>query len=162
MISYCHSLKHGVIMNAWNPDDLFAGSPMVLDSRDIYLFESYLISDGVYQNLTLWKTKADQCLNYAIQYGVSMACLATSSAPISASFGTTQQFSQAWYGTSMYGFDYFQATDSQHSSSDNVLYAFSNPISSYGTFWKISGVQIDSSIDRYKFLTHLWKWSYFW
>jgi hypothetical protein len=53
MISYCHSLKHGVIMNAWNPDDLFAGSPMVLDSRDIYLFESYLISDGVYQNLTL-------------------------------------------------------------------------------------------------------------
>jgi hypothetical protein len=150
MISYCHSLNLGVLMNAWNPDDVFAGSPMVLNSRDYYLLESYLIADGAYQNLTSWKTKADKCLTYAAQFVVSMACLATSSTPISASFGTSQQFSQAWYGTAMYDFDYFQATDYQYSASDNVLYAFSNPISSYGTFWQTSSVQTYSSTHYYR------------
>ena len=150
MISYCHSLNLGVIMNAWNPDDVFAGSPMVLDSRDMYLLESYLISNGNYQNLTFWKIKADKCFNYAAMYGVSMACLATSTTPISASFGTSQQFSQAWFGAAMYDFDYFQVTDTQHSASNNMLYAFPNPISSYGTYWKTSNVQMNSSTYYYR------------
>ena len=38
-------------MNAWNPDDVMSGSPMLLGSNDIYLLESYLISNGNYQNL---------------------------------------------------------------------------------------------------------------
>ena len=150
MISYCHSLNLGVLMNAWDPDDAFSGSPMLLDSRDIYLLESYLISNGQYQNLTSWKTKADKCFDYAAQLGVSMACLSTSTTPISASFGTSQQFNQAWFGAAMYNFNYFQATESEHSSSDGVLYAFPNPISSYGTFWKTSAIQTDSSTHYYR------------
>ena len=150
MISYCHSLNLGVLMNAWNPDDCFAGSPMVLDSRDIYLLESYLISNGAYQNLTFWKIKADKCASYAAQYGVSMACLATSTSPISASFGTSQQFSAAWFGTAMYNFGYFQVTDFQYSAADNALLAFPNPISSYGTTWKTSNVQTDSPTHYYR------------
>lgn len=150
MISYCHSLNLGVIMNAWNPDDLFVGSPMALDSRDMYLLESFLISNGNYQNLTFWKTKSDKCFNYAATYGVSIACLATSATPISASFGTTQKFSQAWFGAAMYDFDYFQATDIFHSASNNILYAFSNPISAYGTYWQTSNVQMNSSTHYYR------------
>ncbi|CAF5224305.1 unnamed protein product, partial [Rotaria magnacalcarata] len=62
MISYCHSLNLRVMMNAWNPDDVMSGSPMLLGSDDIYLLESYLISNGNYQSLAAWKIKADKCL----------------------------------------------------------------------------------------------------
>ncbi|CAF1285495.1 unnamed protein product [Rotaria sordida] len=108
-----------------------SGSPMLLDSRDIYLFESYLISNSNYQNLTTWKIKADKYLSYSNSFGISMAFLSTSSTPISSSFDSTSQFSQIWFGTAIYNFNYFQATDVQYSANDNKLYAFFNPISSY-------------------------------
>ncbi|CAF4966230.1 unnamed protein product, partial [Rotaria magnacalcarata] len=79
-----------------------SGSSMLLGSDDIYLLESYLISNGNYQSLAAWKIKADKCLLYASLYGISMATLSTSSTPISPSFGLTQQFSQAWFGTVIY------------------------------------------------------------
>jgi hypothetical protein len=150
MISYCHSLGLGVMMNAWNPDDVMSGSPMMLDSRDIYLLESYLVSNNVYQNLTSWKIKADKCLSYSSSLGVSMACLSTSSTPISPSFSSTQFFSEAWFGTAFYNFNYFQATDIQYSASNNLLYAFQNPISSYGNTWQTNYVQTDSIYHYYR------------
>ena len=137
-------------MNAWNPDDVMSGTPMMLGSGDIYLLESYLVSDNIYQNLTAWKIKADKCLSYESLYGISMACLSTSTTPISSSFGSTQQFSQAWFGTAIYNFDYFQATDIQYSASNNILYAFSNLISSYGSTWQTSAVQTDSNTHYYR------------
>ncbi|CAF5162300.1 unnamed protein product, partial [Rotaria magnacalcarata] len=36
---------------------------MLLGSDDIYLLESYLISNGNYQSLAAWKIKADKCLS---------------------------------------------------------------------------------------------------
>ncbi|CAF3918781.1 unnamed protein product, partial [Rotaria sordida] len=150
MISYCHSLNLAVMMNAWNPDDVMSGSPMLLDSRDIYLLESYLISNGVYQNLTIWKIKADKCLTYSNLFGISMATLSTSTTPISSSFSSTQQFSQAWFGTAIYNFQYFQATDFQYSATNNMLYAFVNPLSSYGNTWQTNTIQTDSNIHYYR------------
>ncbi|CAF4249437.1 unnamed protein product, partial [Rotaria magnacalcarata] len=150
MISYCHSLNLRVMMNAWNPDDVMSGSPMLLGSDDIYLLESYLISNGNYQSLAAWKIKADKCLSYASLYGISMATLSTSSTPISPSFGLTQQFSQAWFGTVIYNFQYFQATDIQYSASNNVLYAFENLLTSYGNSWQTADVQNDSNIHFYR------------
>jgi len=150
MISYCHSLNLQVMMNAWNPDDVMSGTPMLLDSNDIYLLESYLISDNIYQNLTTWKIKADKCLSYALSFGISMACLSTSSTPISSLFGFTQQFSQAWFGTAIYSFNYFQATDFQYSATNNILYAFSNPISSYGNIWQTNYILNDSNTHYYR------------
>ena len=137
-------------MNAWNPDDVMSGTPMILDSRDIYLLESYLISNSIYQNLTTWKIKADKCLSYSSLYGISMACLSTSTTPISSSFGSTQQFSQAWFGTAIYNFNYFQSTDIQYSATNNILYVFSNPISSYGNTWQTNDVQTDSNTHYYR------------
>jgi hypothetical protein len=150
MINYCHSLNLVVMMNAWNPDDVMSGTPMVLGSGDIYLLESYLISNGVYQNLSAWKTKADKCLSYSASLGISMACLSTSTSPISSSFGTTQQFSQAWFGTAIYDFNYFQATDYQYSATNNTLYTFANPVSFYGNTWQTNDVQTDSIIHYYR------------
>ncbi|CAF2233508.1 unnamed protein product, partial [Rotaria magnacalcarata] len=150
MISYYHSLNLRVMMNAWNPDDVMSGSSMLLGSDDIYLLESYLISNGNYQSLAAWKIKADKCLSYASLYGISMATLSTSSTPISPSFGLTQQFSQAWFGTVIYNFQYFQATDIQYSASNNVLYAFENLLTSYGNSWQTADVQNDSNIHFYR------------
>ena len=99
------------MMNAWNPDDVMSITSMMLGSRDFYLLESYLISNNIYQNFTTWEIKAEKCLSYSNIVEISMASLATSSKSISSSFGSTQQFSQAWFGTAIYNFHYFQATD---------------------------------------------------
>ncbi|CAF4872683.1 unnamed protein product [Rotaria socialis] len=79
-----------------------------------------------------------------------MATLSTSSTQISSSFGLTQQFSQAWFGTAIYNFQYFQATDIQYSSSNNMLYAFENLLTSYGNSWQTADVQNDSNIHFYR------------
>jgi hypothetical protein len=99
MIDYCHSLG----MNAWNPDDVLSGENVRMNCDDIYLLESYLISDGNYFPLNDWKIKADKCAAYQKHLGVKMACLSTTK--------TNDQFTQAWFGTVIYNFDYFQATD---------------------------------------------------
>ena len=57
-----------------------------------------------------------------------MACLSTTK--------TNDQFTQAWFGTAMYNFDYFQATDITYSSSNNKLTFTANPSSNYGTVWQ--------------------------
>ncbi|CAF0899273.1 unnamed protein product [Rotaria sordida] len=125
MIQYCHSKNMNVIMNAWNPDDVFDGSNVQLNSNDIYLLESYLVSNGTYLSLPAWKEKADKCANYKNHSGVKMACLSTPT--------THDQFLQAWFGTAMYNFDYFQATDITYSASNNRLAFTVNPSSSYGS-----------------------------
>ncbi|CAF1319624.1 unnamed protein product [Rotaria sp. Silwood1] len=76
-------------------NDVMSESLMLLDSRNIYLLESYLISSGNYQNLTTWKIKADKCLSYSNSFRISMAFLSTNSTQISSSFDSTPQFSQA-------------------------------------------------------------------
>jgi hypothetical protein len=127
MIEYCHSQNMNVIMNAWNPDDVLGGENMQLNEDDIYLLESYLVSNGKYLSLTDWEIKANKSANYQINLGVRMACLSTTK--------TNDQFTQAWFGTAMYNFDYFQTTDIRYSSSNNKLTFTANPSSSYGTIW---------------------------
>jgi hypothetical protein len=134
------------MMNASDPDDVMSGTPMILNSQDFYLLDSYLIKDNIYQNLTLWKIKADKCLAYSNIYGISMACLSTTSGSLLSNFSDTQQFSQAWFGTAIYNFNYFQATDTQY----NTLYAFDNPISYYGNNWQTDYVQTDSINHYYR------------
>ncbi|CAF2861437.1 unnamed protein product [Rotaria sp. Silwood2] len=143
MIQYCHSKKMNVIMNAWNPDDVLGGVNVKLNSNDAYLLESYLVSNGKYLSLTDWKIKADKCAKYQKLSGVKMACLSTPN--------TNDQFTQAWFGTAMYNFDYFQATEITYSSSNNKLAFTPNPSSSYGSFWQsdvISSNETNRSFSR--------------
>jgi hypothetical protein len=148
MIQYCHSKNMNVIMNAWNPDDVLAGADMKLTANDIYLLESYLISDGKYLSLTAWKSKADKCADYQKRSGVKMASLSTTK--------TTDQFTQAWFGTAIYNFDYFQATDITYSASNNRLAFMANPSSSYGNTWQTDTVSSDTAKTRFSRSTESW------
>ncbi len=56
-----------------------------------------------------------------------MACVAATN--------TNDQFTQAWFGTAMYKFDYFQATDMNYSSNTNKLTFTANTSMNYGTIW---------------------------
>ncbi len=148
MIQYCHSKHMNVIMNAWNPDDVLAGNNIQLNANDIYLLESYLISNGKYSSLKDWKIKADKCGNYQKSLGVKMACLSTPK--------TNDQFTQAWFGTAMYNFDYFQATEITYSSSNNKLIFTANPSSNYGTVWKNDTISYNATATRYSRSTESW------
>ncbi len=135
-------------MNAWNPDDVLGGTNVQLNANDIYLLESYLISNAVYQPFPAWKAKADKCANYQATLGVQMACVATSI--------TCDQFTQAWFGTAMYNFDYFQMTDISYSASNNNLLLVANPSSSYGTYWQDDTVQSNGSYPPFSRSTDSW------
>jgi len=148
MIEYCHGKGMNVIMNAWNPDDVLAGVNIQLNTNDTYLLESYLISDGKYLSLTDWKIKADKCANYQKSLGVKMACLSTTN--------TNDQYTQAWFGTAMYNFDYFQATDITYSASNNILAFMENPSSNYGTVWQNDTISYNTDKTRFSRSTESW------
>lgn len=148
MIQYCHSKGMNVIMNAWNPDDVLAGDNMQLNSNDTYLLESYLVADGKYSSLNDWKIKADICASYRKSFGVQMACLSTPK--------TNDQFTQAWFGTAIYNFDYFQATEIAYSSSNNKLAFNTNPSSNYGTRWTSDTISFNTTTKCYSRSTDSW------
>lgn len=136
-------------MNAWNPDDVMGGTNVRLNSNDIYLLESYLVANGAYTSLTAWETKAKKCANYQSTLGVQMACLST---------GTTyDQFTQAWFGTAMYNFDYFQNTDYQYSATNNVLIFNPNPSTTYGTTWQSTVVTANTAKTIFSRSTESWE-----
>jgi len=139
-----------VFVNAWDPDDVFSGSNIVLNSRDIYLLESYLTTgNGTYQNLADWKTKADTCVQYAAQFGVRMATLSYS--VVTPNFATTStQFNFTFFGTAMYNFDLFQMTDPLVSSGDNILFFYPKPSSNYGSTWLTGNVTQTNATHFYR------------
>ncbi|CAF4668442.1 unnamed protein product, partial [Didymodactylos carnosus] len=126
MLDFCHELNLACIMNAWNPDDVMGGSDTKMSSSDIYLLESFIISNNEYKSLEDWKSKSDKCSKYRQQLGVQMACLSSGSTPISSTFNKSDHFTQAWFGAAMYSFDFFQATDINYSATDNTVYFFPN------------------------------------
>ncbi|CAF4754314.1 unnamed protein product [Rotaria sp. Silwood2] len=148
MIKYSHSKHMSVIMNAWNPDDIFNGTNVQLHSNDIYLLESYLVSNGQYLSLTDWKIKADKCVKYQKRFGTKMACLST---PM-----TNDQFTQTWFGTAIYNFDYFQATEITYSASNNQLTFKPNPSSSYGKFWLSDKISSNTQHSIFSRSTESW------
>ena len=149
MVQYCHSKGMNVIMNAWNPDDVMGGTDVQLNSNDIYLLESYLVANGSYTSLTAWEAKAKKCANYKNTLGVQMACLSTGN--------TYEQFTQAWFGTVAYNFDYFQNTEIQYSAVSCILNFNANPSSSYGTTWQTNDVLSDTTKTNFTRSTESWK-----
>jgi hypothetical protein len=148
MIQYCHSKGLNVMMNAWNPDDVLGGTNVQLNANDIYLLESYLVSNGKYSSLKDWEIKANKCANYEKNLGVAMACLSTPK--------TNDQFTQAWFGTAMYNFDYFQATEISYSSSTNTLTFTPNPSSDYGKVWKSDTISSNTTKTYFSRSTDTW------
>jgi hypothetical protein len=135
-------------MNAWNPDDVLDGADVQLNANDIYLLESYLITDGKYSSLNDWEIKANKCANYEKNLGVKMACLSTPK--------TNDQFTQAWFGTAMYNFDYFQATEINYSSTNNNLTFTPNPSSDYGKVWESDTISSNTTKTYFSRSTDSW------
>ncbi|CAF1568642.1 unnamed protein product, partial [Didymodactylos carnosus] len=77
IIMFCHQLNLSVMINANNPDDVLSGQNVTLDSRDIYLFSPYLVTNGRFSSLTDWQQKAVKCFNKTIELGIKVACQAT-------------------------------------------------------------------------------------
>jgi hypothetical protein len=139
-----------VIANAWDPDDVFSGSNVLLGSQDIYLLESYLTTgNGTYQNLLDWKIKADKCVQYAAQFGVRMATLSYS--VVTSNFAaTSSQFNFTFFGTAIYNFDLFQVSDLSLSSDNNILYFYTKPSSNYGSSWLTDNVNQTNATHFYR------------
>lgn len=141
MFDYCHEKGVNVFVNAWNPDDIFLGENMKLNANDLYLLESYLVSDGNYLCMKEWKIRADKCMAYKEKFGVTMACVATTK--------TEDQFLFAWFATAMYNFAYFQATNFLYSGCNNELIFRPTPCLNYGTVWQDDVVEVNDDQTRF-------------
>ena len=49
---------------------------------------------------------------------------------------TSDRFTVVWFGTAMYNFDYFQATEVTYSASNNKVAFTVRPSSYYGNTWQ--------------------------
>lgn len=132
-IALCRKHRLRVFMNAWNPDDVLAGSDCRLTSQDFFLLESFFVGNDQYMGFEAAKAKADKCQQYRASRGVRMACVMSGGVPLSATYNqSNDKFNLAWVASAMYNFDFFQATDINYSASDNVLRYFPNISTSYG------------------------------
>ena len=153
MITYCHNKSLNVIMNAWNPDDVLGGNQVALGSNDIYILESYLVSNGTYQSLIDWYARANKVAAYQCTLNIQVACLSTNRSIT----GSTDQFTLAWFGTAIYNFDYFQATEISYGASTALVGFYLNPSSSYGTVWQSANVIVNAAYTNFIRSTEVWK-----
>ena len=58
-------------------------------------------------------------------------------------------FTQAWFGTAMHNFDYFQATDIYYGSTNNQLPFRKNPSSRYGNVWKSAVIESNTAKSQF-------------
>lgn len=113
-----HSLGMMVIANAWDPDDVLAGST-TMGPGDGYLGENDVLSNGEFLSPTSYTPKLATMLAHKTSLGINLY-----------ETGTTTSFADAAQLTARvnqalapYGVDSFQLTDPQYSSHTNVLVA---------------------------------------
>ena len=113
-IQYAHNQSLSVVVNGNRPDDIFGqqveptynptGAGTTINSRDVYLSESFLISEENYTNPTDWQPKAALVENYRQQLGFRIWSVTTNSLANANEPDTqvTPQFQYAWYGAWLY------------------------------------------------------------
>lgn len=106
IIDYIHSSGLRVMVNAWDPDDVFSISSgeqnTHLTSNDWYLAQSHYVINGEWQDKTIWEQKSDKMNLYKSQTGVKMACIATST--ISSGY-VSHKWNAAYSAHTIYGFN---------------------------------------------------------
>lgn len=144
-----NSLK--AFVNAWNVDDAFSpdinltsnseGLPTLLDSRDIYLAESFTIINSSYDDadsdsngIKDWQDKAAKMIYYKTIYGTQMAAITTSD---SSTFDQNKA-DYAYFASVLNGFDYWGYGEELFSSVSGQL-----PFRTRKTFY---GTRFDSSV----------------
>lgn len=87
IVDYAHSLGLNVIVNAWDPDDVFtkeSGNPLSWSPGDKYLFESYIFSSATRQTFAQYRTKVAKLQAAHSQTSVEIYTVSTTLAANSA------------------------------------------------------------------------------
>jgi len=130
-----HELGLGAFMNAYFLDHLFspedklpyasgAGKnperlPPLLDRRDLFLLESFQVSNGSYESVSTWQARLNQALEYRRRYGprIFATTTTTEQEPFS-----TEKFSYAWWTALLYGLDGFGWGEPNFAALSNALH----------------------------------------
>lgn len=152
MVDYIHGAGMTVFMNAWQIDDVLAGTdesgngnPSRLAAGDVYLAESWLIAGGAYQSLRYWAEKADKAGSYVRQKGVRIAGVTTAALNKAAAKDLgTNKFRMGFYGAAMYNIAAWQWTDAGYGSGNNKL-MFYNTLS-----WDYGSTFLDDAVSHLK------------
>ena len=132
---------------AKNPDHL----PPLLDRRDLFLLESFLVRNGNYESVSEWQARLNLALKYRRRYGAQIFATTTTTEqePFSA-----EEFNYAWWTAHLYDLDGFgwgepdfaalsnSLPDRQCSLGNRMIRAFKQPsaIGSDNThFWRKDG-----------------------
>jgi len=112
IIDYIHEKELRVMVNAWNPDDVFGISNESklnpdaqgshLDKNDFYLMESYQVSLSKYESLQQWQERSRGMKIYQDIIGFKIVSTTTSNTPYN-----ENAFHYAWYSAL---FDEHEAT----------------------------------------------------
>jgi len=133
-VGYVHQLGLGVLMNGYFLDHLFGtedkppvsngGSknpkhlPPLLDRRDIFLLESFQISNGNYEDAAHFKMRMKQAIEYRRRFGSRIFAITTTTDKRPFDAG---EFAYAWWSAWLYGIDGFGWGEPNFSASSNRL-----------------------------------------
>lgn len=133
-VKYVHSLGLSVFMNGFFLDHLFSledklpnenGSGKnpkrlapLLDQRDMFLMESFQVSNGAYEEAAAWSARMKQALEYRRRYGTRIFAITTTTPqqPFDA-----RKFNYAWWSAWVTDIDGFGWGEPNFSASDNKL-----------------------------------------
>ncbi|MDR6413416.1 hypothetical protein [Pseudarthrobacter sulfonivorans] len=116
VVQYTHSLGMHVLANAWNPDDVLAGS-RTMGPGDGYLGENDVLSDGRFLSPATYQPKLAKMAKYKAKLGITLYETSTSWDLQHADALTAQVLA----ALKDYPIDALQLSDPQYCCLDNVL-----------------------------------------
>lgn len=116
VVQYTHSLGMNVLANAWNPDDVLAGS-QTMRPGDGYLGENDVLSDGRFLSPDSYRPKLARMAKYKAKLGITLYETSTSW-DLKHADALTDQVLAALKG---YPIDALQLSDPEYCCMDNVL-----------------------------------------
>lgn len=147
---YIHFKGMKVIWNAWEPRDL--ANMKCWRSGDGWCAESFLVKNGVFTNGKDEFRKYKDVRNIEIKKKIDIRVytLSTETAGYK-KFSSPESLKKqmyAWWGTLLYGYDYFQYTDVWYSASNNYLYYFRQPTDYIGKRYLTEPLYSDTKYKR--------------
>ncbi|MGH3321657.1 MAG: hypothetical protein ACRDN9_16080 [Streptosporangiaceae bacterium] len=115
-VRHAHGLGLSVLANAWNPDDVLAGSS-TMGRGDGYLGENDVLRDGRFLPPSTYRPKLTRMAAYKRALGITLYATGTTPRPAE----RQHLASRAVTALAPYGVDAFQLTDPDYSSRDNRL-----------------------------------------
>jgi hypothetical protein len=129
-----HELGLSAFMNAYFVDHLFssddnlpvsngpAKNPQhlasLLDHRDAFLLESFIVKNGQYESADAWQARLNKAIQYRARYGTRIFATTTTTPqdPFS-----SEKFNYAWWSARLYGIDGFSWGEPDFAAANNNL-----------------------------------------